>query len=65
MPRWAGICILAWPVLHIVGGTWGELVGAVLQAIGLAVMGLQLVGSPQARAVRIPEGVPYVAPHTA
>jgi hypothetical protein len=52
-------------VLHIVGGTWGELVGAVLQAIGLAVMGLQLVGSPGARAVRILEEVPYVAPHTA
>jgi hypothetical protein len=65
VPRWAGICILAWPVLHIVGGTWGELVGAVLQAIGLAVMGLQLVGSPGARAVRILEEVPYVAPHTA
>jgi hypothetical protein len=65
VPRWAGICILAWPVLHIVGGTWGEVVGAVLQAIGLAVVGLQLLRSPEARAADIPEEMTYIAPHTA
>ena len=49
IPRWAGLCILAWPVLHVVGGTWGELAGAVLQAIGFAVMGLRLLGSAKHR----------------
>jgi hypothetical protein len=63
--RWAGVCILAWPVLHIVGGGWGELVGAVAQAIGLAVVGLQLIGSTDARAHDIPDESPHVAPATA
>jgi hypothetical protein len=51
VPRWAGICILAWPVLHIVGGTWGEVVGAVVEAVGLAVVGLRLLGSAKPEAV--------------
>jgi hypothetical protein len=65
VPRWAGLCILAWPVLHIVGGTWGEVAGAVVQAIGLAAVGLQLVGPAHARAVRIPEEAASAAPQIA
>ena len=51
--------VLAWPVLHILGGPWGEVLGAGLQALGLAVVGLAaltrvdhpevLVASPDAR----------------
>jgi hypothetical protein len=41
-------------VLHIVGGTWGEVAGAALQAIGLAVVGLRLLSAADVRAVRIP-----------
>ena len=43
VPRWAGICIVAWPVLHFIGGSWGEVVGAVVEAIGLAVVALQVL----------------------
>ena len=43
VPRWAGLCILAWPVLHLVGGAWGEVVGAVAQAVGLGVVGACLL----------------------
>jgi hypothetical protein len=42
VPRWAGLCVLAWPVLHVLGGPQGEVVGAVLQAVGLAVVGHRL-----------------------
>jgi hypothetical protein len=47
VPKWAGFAIIAWPVLHILGGSWGEVVGAVVEAIGLAVVGLRLLRSPQ------------------
>jgi hypothetical protein len=43
IPRWAGICIVVWPVLHFIGGSWGEVAGAVLEAIGLAVVGLRVL----------------------
>ncbi|MGZ4637681.1 MAG: hypothetical protein ACXV2J_01345 [Actinomycetes bacterium] len=46
-PTWAALCIITWSVLHVVGGTWGEVIGAVVQAIGLAVVGLRLLSSPQ------------------
>jgi hypothetical protein len=42
IPRWAGLTIMAWPVLHILGGTWGEVIGAVAQGVGLAVVGAHL-----------------------
>jgi hypothetical protein len=45
VPRWAGLCVIAWPVLHIVGGSWGEVAGAALQAVGFAVVGHRLLGS--------------------
>jgi hypothetical protein len=44
VPRWAGLCILTWPVLHLVGGAWGEVVGAAAQAVGLGVVGACLLG---------------------
>ena len=60
VPWWAAYAVLAWPVLHILGGPWGEVLGAGLQALGLAVVGLAvltrvdrpevLVASPDARA---------------
>jgi hypothetical protein len=51
VPWWAASAVLAWPVLHILGGPWGEVLGAGLQAIGLAVVGyavLTRVDRPQA-----------------
>jgi hypothetical protein len=42
VPRWAGLCVLAWPVLHVLGGAGGEVAGAVLQAVGFAVVGQRL-----------------------
>jgi hypothetical protein len=41
--RWAAYAVLAWPVLHILGGPWGEVVGAALQTAGLAVVGYALL----------------------
>ena len=45
VPRWAALCILTWPVLHILGGPWGELVGAAVEAAGLGVVGVYLLRS--------------------
>jgi hypothetical protein len=39
VPRWAAYAVVAWPVLHILGGPWGEVLGAGLQTIGLAFVG--------------------------
>jgi hypothetical protein len=39
IPRWAAICVLVWPVAHILGGRWGEVLGAAVEGIGLAVAG--------------------------
>jgi hypothetical protein len=41
--RWAACAVLAWPVLHILGGPWGEVAGALLQTVGLAVVGRALL----------------------
>jgi hypothetical protein len=49
--RWAGLCILAWPVLHILGGSWGEVAGAVLEAVGLFVVGARLLQTREPTAV--------------
>jgi hypothetical protein len=43
IPLWAGLCIIAWPVLHFAGGTWGEVAGSVVEGVGLAVVGLRLL----------------------
>ena len=40
VPRWAAVLVLVWPVAHILGGPWGEVLGAALEAVGLAVVGL-------------------------
>jgi hypothetical protein len=39
VPRWAAALVLVWPVAHVVGGPWGEIVGAAAEAVGLAVVG--------------------------
>lgn len=45
VPRWAALCILTWPVLHIFGGPWGEVLGAAVEAVGLGVAGACLLRS--------------------
>jgi hypothetical protein len=55
VPTWAGLCIIAWPVLHIVGGPWGEVAGAAIEAVGLAVVAMRLLDSPSARRHQRPE----------
>ncbi len=46
IPLWAGIGVLAWPVLHVVGlvagAEWFEVSGAALQMIGFAGIGTAL-----------------------
>ncbi|MEP7089110.1 MAG: hypothetical protein ABI776_03290 [Nocardioidaceae bacterium] len=46
IPRWAAVLVLVWPVAHILGGPWGEVLGAALEAVGLAVVGLTLLRQP-------------------
>lgn len=43
--RWAAFAVMAWPVLHIVGGTWGEVAGSIAQAVGLAVVGRRVLAT--------------------
>ena len=43
VPRWAAVMVLVWPVAHVLGGPWGEIVGAAVEAVGLAVVGLCLL----------------------
>ena len=43
VPRWAAVLVLVWPVAHIFGGPWGEVLGAAVEAVGLAVVGLCLL----------------------
>ncbi|GLW96044.1 hypothetical protein [Microtetraspora sp. NBRC 16547] len=51
IPLWAGAAVIAWPVLHvtglIAGSEWFEVTGAVLEAVGLAVVGLRLLAAPR------------------
>jgi hypothetical protein len=35
--------VLLWPVAHILGGPWGEVLGAAAEAVGLAVVGLTVL----------------------
>ena len=32
VPRWAAALVLVWPVAHILGGPWGEVLGAAVEA---------------------------------
>ena len=43
VPRWAAVLVLVWPVAHILGGPWGEVLGAAVEAVGLAVVGLTVL----------------------
>lgn len=44
--RWAALCVLSWPVLHvaglIAGSEWGAVAGSTLQGVGFAVVGVSL-----------------------
>jgi len=40
VPRWASVLVLVWPVAHVLGGPWGEVLGAAVEGVGLAVVGL-------------------------
>lgn len=46
VPRWAAYAVLGWPVLHVLGLPWFEAVGAVLQAVGMAVAAWVLLERP-------------------
>ena len=50
VPAWAAYAVMAWSALHVAGivaGTeWFEVTGAVLQGIGLAVVGITLLHQP-------------------
>jgi hypothetical protein len=43
VPRWAATLVLVWPAAHILGGPWGEVIGAAVEAVGFAVVGLRLL----------------------
>ena len=43
VPRWAAVLVLVWPVAHVLGGPWGEVLGAAFEAVGLAVVGLTVL----------------------
>ena len=45
VPGWTAALVLVWPVAHILGGPWGEVLGAAVEAVGLAVVGLCLLRS--------------------
>jgi hypothetical protein len=63
VPTWAGLFVIAWPVLHIVGGSWGEVVGAAVEAVGLAVVGVRLLASsPDHTVPADPDPVAVTAP---
>jgi len=49
--------VMAWPVLHILGLPWFEVVGAVLQAIGMLGVARALLRRPVSD--RVAEAVPY------
>jgi hypothetical protein len=46
IPKWAALSILGWPVLHALGLPWFEVVGAVLQAIGMAYVAWAILARP-------------------
>jgi hypothetical protein len=44
VPAWAAYAVLGWPVLHVLGAPWFEVVGGVSQGIGMAMAALALWG---------------------
>jgi hypothetical protein len=50
VPLWAGLAVLAWPILHVtglsLGSEWFEVTGAVLQAAGFAAMAVMVLRTP-------------------
>jgi len=51
---WAAYAVMGWPVLHVIGLPWFEVVGAVLQGIGMAAAALLLLREPVSEPVPIP-----------
>ncbi|GGT37057.1 hypothetical protein ACFFV7_27975 [Nonomuraea spiralis] len=51
VPLGAAAAVLAWPPLHVIGlvagSEWFEVAGAVLQAAGLAIVGIRLLNAPR------------------
>ncbi len=43
VPRWAAVLVLVWPGAHVLGGSWGEVIGAAAEAVGLSMVGLALL----------------------
>ncbi len=61
VPRWAAALVLVWPVAHILGGPWGEVLGAAVEAVGLGVVGMCLLRSgPRFGAERPDQLIPDV-----
>jgi hypothetical protein len=57
VPRWAAALVLVWPVAHLVGGPWGEVLGAAVEGVGLFVVGLfvmQVLGRDAAARPLVP-----------
>ncbi len=52
VPAWAAAAVMAWPPLHVTGlvagSEWFEVTGAILQAVGFAVVGARLLKRPAA-----------------
>jgi hypothetical protein len=61
VPRWAAVCVMAWPVAHIVGGNVGEVVGSAIEAVGLAAVGVQVLRGRRVVAEPAPSTVATVA----
>jgi hypothetical protein len=43
VPAWAAYAVIAWPVLHVLGLPWFEVIGAVLQAVGMLGVAMALL----------------------
>jgi hypothetical protein len=57
VPAWAAYGVIAWPVLHVLGLPWFEVVGAVLQAVGM--LGVALALLRRRPSDRVVQAVPY------
>jgi len=57
VPRWAAYAVLGWPVLHILGLPWFEVIGGVLQGIGMAAAAMVLLR--QKRPEPVSDPAPY------
>jgi hypothetical protein len=54
VPKWAAYAVMGWSVLHVVGLPWFEVVGALLQGIGMAAAAMLLLRQPRSEPVADP-----------